>query len=132
MNIIKNLTVCVTGKTYRGSGKMCRPYTYLLTHNSCSFKAYVTFSAFKRFLKERNLKLKGRYIIGEYKQTRQADISKIKGLKTRVLNNGEYTPATITTNKKGVVTVHIECSGIYDPAKRQTIDEYREFDKIYG
>ena len=119
-------------KDRRTSGYMCKPYAFLIMHQAMSFSAFVTHSGFKRWLKERNLKLRGNDIIGTYKEVGIPDISGIEGKETRVLCNAEYRKAVITQDSKGLVTIFFEWTGIYDPIKKQSLEEYFKYSAIYN
>lgn len=58
MNKRTGLSVVLTTKQYRNSGRMCRKYKYLVHLHGCtSFTAFVGRKAFRNWMKERGLKI---------------------------------------------------------------------------
>ncbi|RTL04974.1 hypothetical protein EKK58_09210 [Candidatus Dependentiae bacterium] len=130
---IKNLDVYLSDKASRHSGKMCRPYAFLIQKQSCSYIAFTKFRTFRLWLKERNLKLDGNKIIGEYfEQGIHPDkLAAIEGYNTYVMQNGEYRRAKIVYDKNRVATVYYEWTGFSRGEKEYTLEEHFRLDKIY-
>lgn len=141
------LWVSYTRKDRRGSQFMCRPYKYLITTHATSFKAFVSPIAFKRWLRERGLKLEyvGRgqaRIVGHYYE-RYTDLSASlnatskRGMRSMVMSNGRYVSCIISTHDDGSKLVDIHHTGVadtdYSPeATAARLADYRHYEKIYG
>jgi len=129
--IQENLSVYLSAKTKRHSEVMCKPYAFLVYQGGMtSYAAFVSFSAFRRWLKERGLKIKGNRILGVFEKRPTASLEGLKGLHTRELCNGEYREAIIT-EENGIKIVNFHWTGVYDPNTRQSIEDFRKFEKIH-
>lgn len=133
------LSVTYTNKDKRSN--FCQPYKYLIQKNGAAYSAFVNTSAFKRWLRERGLKLvkcgkQYAKIEGDFirQYASPADFERINGAtETMVLSNGAYVPCKI---KDGIE--HVYHKGIYDKddykgdKMQERIEEYRRLRKIYG
>lgn len=124
--------VTMTTKDQRTPGKMCRPYKFLILKGGSSFIAFEYGHSFRRWMRERGLKIgqrNGRHgeIIGDYKTVyKDLDASPIDGgIKTMTLHNGDYVTCVI---KDGIE--YVDHKGYY--RQRQDIEDYRRLQKIYG
>lgn len=138
---VDGLSVHLSRKDRRTSSYMVKPYAYMVMQRGAHYVAFVHWSSFRRWLKERNLKLQGNCIVGHF-HIRHVNallfhcaLGERDGVvDTRVLDNGEYKPARITYDEKGVATVHV----LYVPYTGEIQDiieklrEYERYDKIYG
>lgn len=133
------LTVFYTFKSKRGG--YCKPYKYLIQKNGTAYLAFEHTHAFKRWLRERGLKLvkSGKqyaFIKGEFTKqyTSPDDFKKIEGaIDTMVLNNGNYVPCKIKDGIEYVYHKGYIDNDYFDHNKiEQRIHEYRRLSKIYG
>ena len=107
-------------------------YRYLITNNATSEIAFRHKDSFKRWLRERNLKLepaqhwgKGRrafHIIGGYKTVSMMDVEafdRINAPTTKVMDNGSYTLGKILQGSDCVSIIHLNCN-----VSRATFDSW--------
>jgi hypothetical protein len=131
------LYVTYTTKQYRKGGKMCAPYKYLITNNGTSYLAFVKTSAFKRWLRERGLKLKKagvRFasIEGNFKTAYVQELPN-DGLKTVVLHNGDYVPCVIKNGTEYVYHKGYATAEDYSAENMAVrLENYRAMKEIYG
>lgn len=137
---VDGLSVHLSRKDRRTSSYMVKPYAYMVMQRGAHYVAFVRWFGFRRWLKERNLKLQGNCIVGHF-YIRHVNALLFYGALERddvrdtyVLDNGEYKAARITYDKNGIATVHV----LYVPytGERQDINEklkeYETHDKKYG
>lgn len=140
--------VTYTTKDYRRSGRMCRPYKYLISKGGTPYIAFVHTHAFKRWLRERGLKLRKagkRFaaIEGEY-FTQYADLTerlsdwrKETAQRTMRLSNGAYVPCLIERDEQGCVIELVHHTGIADTdfhplAVQARLAEHQHYYKLFG
>jgi len=114
-------------------------YRYLITDSATSQIAFRHKNSFKRWLKERGLKLKpaqrwsrGRrdfYIIGSYKDVSMMDVEafdRINAPTTKVMDNGSYTLGKILQEGDCISIIHLNCN-----VSRATFDSWETI-KTHG
>lgn len=134
-NEYDNLAVFIIPKERRTNHFMCRSYRFQVTRGGANIHAFVSYSAFKRWLREHNLKLgkrgyysHGRKIIGSFVVRYVDDTRHIQGdCYTMALHNGEYQPCVMVYTQRHT----IKYVKRVEPENRQTIEEYRHYDKIF-
>lgn len=132
MNKRSELSLVLTSKQYRNSGRMCRKYKYLIqTYGCTSFHAFVGRKAFRNWMKERGLALGERTgkrtfkIIGTYYDVYAQPLPTKGCFASIALHNGTYTDCMIGETENGErVVYHRDAT----EAERADIAAYRAHD----
>lgn len=130
-----NLWVSITQPSRRTSSYYCKPYRFLITTNACSYIAFTTWRGLKTWLRDNNLKLGprnprgGRSIIGAVQYVFTPVLPGNAARYSHCLHNGDYVPCAYEY-RDGLTVKHVTHTGL--ASNRQSLNEYREKEAIYG
>lgn len=115
-------------------------YWYTVTTRATSHVAFAERAHLDRWLAERGLTLAGDIsaegshceIIGAYRRALHilppAEFEQLDGLRTRTVDNGDYTLAIISTDRDGLRVEHVLNPNVHD----RPVFDYAESRRLYG
>lgn len=134
----ENLSVMIIMNPLKRGRNGGLPYKYLITERATSYTAFYTKTAFKRWIRERGLrlgkrmgwrglyKIEGGFISRSWLNEEYFSMMAIRFPKTRVMSNGDYTQGVITS-EHGIFVVNY-----LNPNCKREVYDYKESQAIYG